>query len=240
MGGSERDPYLDPDQFEQVETGRPTVQGKRPWVMPRRFRWALLGAVVVGVALGIGIANLRPSESASSALPSGHPALTSTTSKPSPTPVDPVEVATLKDRLAKDPSDAAALKTLVARYVGAFDGANAASYQGKVVGAEADDVDARLVLGVYQLNAADLNGAEQSWLEVTRRRPQSAEAYYNLGFLYVSRTPADHDKARAAWQRVIEIAPSSEMGQWVSAQLGALPTATASATGTPMPSARPT
>lgn len=69
------------------------------------------------------------------------------------------------------------------------------------------NVDARLELGVLLLNAGDPAGAEDQWLTVTELDPERVEAWYNLGFFYLSQQPVDNAKARAAWEQVLEIDP---------------------------------
>lgn len=74
-----------------------------------------------------------------------------------------------------------------------------------------NDVDTRLTLGVVLFNQSDLAGAEEQWLKAAELAPDQAEAYFNLGFLYLSTTPAQTDKAQAAWDKVVELEPDSQM-----------------------------
>lgn len=69
------------------------------------------------------------------------------------------------------------------------------------------DIDARLELGVLRMGAGDIEGAEEQWVAVTELDSERIEPWYNLGFLYLSRQPADEAKARAAWEKVLEIDP---------------------------------
>jgi Flp pilus assembly protein TadD len=97
------------------------------------------------------------------------------------------------------------LRTLADRYRRAADWPNALLWQGRLVAARPTDTDARLILGAYHFNADDLAAAEREWLEVVRQNPRSAEAMYDLGFLYWASTPPDEARAQAVWQRVVEI-----------------------------------
>ncbi|MDO5677605.1 MAG: tetratricopeptide repeat protein [Propionibacteriaceae bacterium] len=75
------------------------------------------------------------------------------------------------------------------------------------VEADPSDIDARLELGVLLMGAGDPEGAEEQWVAVTELDSQRIEPWYNLGFLYLSRQPADEAKAREAWEKVLEIDP---------------------------------
>lgn len=75
------------------------------------------------------------------------------------------------------------------------------------VEADPADVDARLELGVLLLQSGDLAAAEEQWVAAAEQDPERVEALYNLGFLYMSKEPADTAKARDAWQKVLEIEP---------------------------------
>ncbi|MHA7861163.1 tetratricopeptide repeat protein [Tessaracoccus sp. Y36] len=75
------------------------------------------------------------------------------------------------------------------------------------VRATPSDIDARLELGVLLLESGDPVGAEEQWLAAADLDAERVEAIYNLGFLYMSKEPADEQKARDAWERVLEIEP---------------------------------
>lgn len=82
-----------------------------------------------------------------------------------------------------------------------------------------DDANARLELGVLYFNLKDTDAAGEQWLAVTEIDPTEVAAWYNLGFYYLSRTPADMDKAKEAWQQVVEIAPDSQEAKTAQAHL---------------------
>jgi tetratricopeptide (TPR) repeat protein len=90
------------------------------------------------------------------------------------------------------------------------------------VAAEGSDVDARLELGVLYFNQRQVDAARDQWLAVTELAPDNATAWYNLGFLYLTIEPADMAAAKAAWQRVIDIDPASEMAKTASMHLAGL------------------
>ena len=52
--------------------------------------------------------------------------------------------------------------------------------------------------------------------------PRNVEAYYDLGFLYLSKKPSDTARAKAAWSKVIEIAPKSAVAKTIATHLKGL------------------
>ncbi|MDO5728782.1 MAG: tetratricopeptide repeat protein [Actinomycetaceae bacterium] len=85
-----------------------------------------------------------------------------------------------------------------------------------------DNLDLSLELGLLYFNRGDLDNAQVNWEYVTAQDPQNIQAWYNLGFLYVSLDPPDNDKAKTAWEHVIEIDPRSPLAQTVQNHMGAL------------------
>lgn len=90
------------------------------------------------------------------------------------------------------------------------------------VAANPKDVDARLELGVQYFNMRLIEQAREQWDAVIAVDEANVTAWYNLGFYYLSSDPVDMDAARAAWQRVIELDPGSEMATTVSMHLEGL------------------
>lgn len=88
--------------------------------------------------------------------------------------------------------------------------------------ADPGDIDARLELGVAYFNQRQTDRAHEQWLAVTELAPDNATAWYNLGFYYLTIVPADMPAAQAAWQRVIEIDPDSDMARTASMHLAGL------------------
>lgn len=95
------------------------------------------------------------------------------------------------------------------------------------VAEDGNDVDARLELGVLYFNQGQTDAAKAQWLTVTELAPDNATAWYNLGFYYLTIQPADMAAAKAAWQRVIDIDPESEMARTASMHLAGLEDPTA-------------
>lgn len=89
----------------------------------------------------------------------------------------------------------------------------------EIVQSDPDNVDARLELGVLYFNQRQVTLATQQWEEVTRLDANNVTAWYNLGFAYMSADPPDMGAVQDAWQRVVDIAPDSELAQTVTMHL---------------------
>ena len=153
---------------------------------------------------------------------SGPTATEPAASMPAPTAValDQAKVTELKDRVSKDPADIESLRELGRLYHEAGEFQEAASWQQKIVDQRPDDLDALLALGVAHFNSGDLELAEKNWLKAAAVAPDKAAPHYNLGFLYLSKTPPDYDRMEQEWRQVVALEPGSEMAQTVAAHLG--------------------
>ena len=188
----------------------------------------------MGVLLGIYVSS-RPA-TANTSLPASHPAIgASAAPSATPTPVDQARVAALTAKVAENSRDTASLQALADLYAASDDYDNAATWQKRLVDVQPTDTDSRTILGVYYFNLQDAANAEAQWQEVVRQDPKKQEAYYDLGYLYLVKDPAENDKAIAAWQKVIDIDPTTQMAKSVSEHMSSIGTATAS----PTPSATP-
>lgn len=85
-----------------------------------------------------------------------------------------------------------------------------------------ENLDLSLELGLLYFNRGDLENARLNWEYVTEQDAENIQAWYNLGFLYVSLDPPDKDKAKVAWEHVVEIDPQSPLAQTVQNHMGAL------------------
>ena len=72
---------------------------------------------------------------------------------------------------------------------------------------------ARLALGAAKFNLGDVADAQRDWLRVIALDPENVEAYYDLGFLYLSEDPPDMARAKKMWRKVVELAPGSSRRQ---------------------------
>jgi len=85
-----------------------------------------------------------------------------------------------------------------------------------------DDVAVNLELGVLHFNAGDSERAEQLWTRVTELDPRNPQAWFNLGFVHLAQDPPDTEGAKADWDKVLEVAPDSDLAATVESHLDAL------------------
>ncbi|GAB94226.1 Flp pilus assembly protein TadD [Kineosphaera limosa] len=136
-----------------------------------------------------------------------------------PIPIDPKAIQALAAKVAADAKDTDAMRELANMYVQAADYSQAAHWQTAVLQVTPNDTDARLALGASLFNQGNMAAAEKEWREVLRIDPKVAEAHYDLGFLYLSKTPADVKAAEAEWTKVAELAPGSQIAKTATAHL---------------------
>lgn len=184
---------------------------------------ALAAAAVIGVVV---YQSGKPSTG------SAEPAATTpTTADPSTPQLDAAQVEGLMQKISANPDDVAALTALGDLYFQAGDYNTAGGWMAKVVAIEPENVKARLALGAAQFNLGNADAAEKQWRRVVALDPENVEAYYDLGFLYLSRKPPDTARAKAAWDKVIAIAPDSDVAKTVATHLQTLGGSTTPATG---------
>lgn len=98
--------------------------------------------------------------------------------------------------------------------------------------ANPDDLDANLELGVLVFNNGEVSRAEQLWTKVTTLDANNPQAWFNLGFVHLSKEPPDEAAARQAWQKVAEVAPDSDLARTARTHADALAKRSASASPT--------
>lgn len=215
--------HFDEDDFDQDGKARATIVAapSRRW-RPSRIVPVVLTLVVAAVVYGVYRAGVDPAPSASAQ------ATASPTALPSTQPLDEAKVVALMKKLDANPADVETLRALADLYFQSGDYPTAASWQRKILDRNPKDITALLTLGVALFNNQDLAGAEQQWLKVVELDPKQPEAHYDLGFLYLSKSPPDTAKAKAAWAKVIEIAPGSELAKTVTSHMDGLQNASPS------------
>lgn len=225
---AEADPADLPD--DEVDPDEPTDRAPHTARRPRRSRLLPLALVVVVVGVVYGVYR--------SGTPDSVPEISAIASaSPSAQPLDRAKVATLMEKVSKNPADVAALRSLGDLYFQAGDYTSAATWQKKILDRDPKDVTALLALGAARFNSGDAVAAERHWLAVVALDPKQAEAHYDLGFLYLSRNPPDIAKVKSEWSKVVQIDPTSDIARTVSSHLQALtspsatPAASAPATG---------
>ncbi len=138
------------------------------------------------------------------------------------TEADPEKVAELEKRIEENPKDIAAMGELGSLQHSAGQWEESRKWQERILKIDPDNVDALLALGVIQFNTDQMDEAEKTWKQVAKLAPDQPHSYYNLGFVYLAREPVDHDALRAAWEKVIELDPDSDMAKTASDHLGRL------------------
>ena len=180
----------------------------------------VLGVVAVAAAVVVGFVVYQSGKpSTASAKPA---AGITTTADTTASQLDTAKVAQLMQQISANPKDVAALAALGDLYFQAGDYNTAGGWMAKVVAIKPKDVNARLALGAAQFNLGNATAAEKQWKQVVALDAENVEAYYDLGFLYLSKKPADTARAKAAWAKVVAIAPKSEVAKTVAAHLKTL------------------
>ncbi len=193
----------------------------------RRLRKAVLTlltlAVVIGVVIGVydlgGGHDGRGKQSADASQPHQLSAAAQE------------RVGELMRKLAAHPRDAATLAALGNVYFGAGDYDAAGGWMERALALKPGDVTARAMLGAAQFNLGATREARRSWLRAIAEDPKAVEAYYGLGFLYISRDKPDLVDAKRMWRKVVALAPNSSIAKTVATHLKGLEKADAQAGG---------
>jgi hypothetical protein len=176
---------------------------------------ALIGTTVAAVAIiaVVGFNMGAPSSNAGIGANS--------TPAPSAPVLDQAAVGDLMATIQANPNDADALMGLGDEYYKIGDFKTAADWFTKVTAAEPTAIRGFLALGAAKYNQGDYDGAETAWKKAAEIDDTNVEAHYDLGFLYLNRQPADMDGVKLHWNRVVELAPDSDIAKTVKAHLDA-------------------
>jgi cytochrome c-type biogenesis protein CcmH/NrfG len=131
-------------------------------------------------------------------------------------------VAGLMRELTANPNSAAVLIALGDVYFKAHDYNTAGGWMKRAVAVAPGSATARLALGAAEFNLGDVADAKQEWLHIVASDRKNTEAFYDLGFLYVSKEPPDMADAKRMWQKVIALAPNSARAKMVAMHLKGL------------------
>ncbi|MBB1512332.1 hypothetical protein H5399_06890 [Tessaracoccus sp. MC1627] len=126
------------------------------------------------------------------------------------------------------PADTAAPATTEATQASATDSVARRAELEATLADSPEDVAANLELGVLTFNDGDVKRAEQLWTTVTEVDPSNPQAWFNLGFVHLSEDPPNAEAAQADWQRVLDVAPDSDLAATVRSHLDALAASAAS------------
>ncbi len=197
---------------------------------------ALLAAAVVIIVQLAG----RPAEQPQTGmatqmqLPSGHPSIdpSMAASMAAQAPqLDTEREAELKSQIESNPSDIQSRMQLAAMYFESAMYEESAAMLQQILDLDANNIDAMLNLGAVKYKQGRFDESEQLLLKSAELNPSIPQPWYNLGFVYMSRTPADTVKATEAWTKVLELDPDSEMATEVKGHLSRISSAS------PQPSA---
>lgn len=176
---------------------------RRP--LPRPAMWAI--GLLAGLGVVFGVYELgRP--------PSDPPAVASTQAGTrTPAPVDEAKVAELMVKLKADPQDLETLKSLSNLYFAAADYPRARGFLERILAVDPTNERALVGAGAAAFNAGDVAAAEQVWTRAVQLYPDNPELRYDLGFLYLG--TGRPDLMASEWQKVLELAPDSELAATV-------------------------
>ncbi|MFV2064320.1 MAG: tetratricopeptide repeat protein [Chloroflexota bacterium] len=203
----------------------------------RKVAIVAVAVVALGVVAAVGYFSGTPSVETPTTSDAG------LTVAPQPS-FDAVRVAALMTRLQDDPTDDDALVGLGDEYFTIGDFSTAAEWFRRALAIDPERVETLLALGAATFNQGDIEGAEMQWQEAIRLDPGNIEAHYDLGFVYLNRTPPDMVGLEREWGEVVRLAPDSEVAKTVTAHLEAfaspdpIPGASA-APASPIPAATP-
>ncbi len=136
--------------------------------------------------------------------------------------VDQAQVATLMQALQKSPNDVEVLRQLADTYYQGGDFATAGTFFDKIITIDAKNVNALLGRGATAYNVGDATLAEKDWQQVIALDPKNVDAHYYLGFMYLDSPSPDLAKVRAEWNKVIELAPDSDIAKTIKQHLTSL------------------
>lgn len=169
------------------------------------------GAYVFGHSSGASVPGIDgPVTNTAAAAPSAAPA------------VDQAKVAALMEKISSNPKDADSYLALGDIYYTAGDYANALKFYEKVTPLLPKSEDAWIALAAAAYNSGKDQQALKAWDTVLAINPNNIEAHYGLGFYYLAQTPSDEAKAKAEWEKVVAIDPTSEQAKTVQQHLDSL------------------
>lgn len=188
---------------------------RRPSYSLRRIAiGALALAVIAGVVVGVYEIGGTHSKTSSQEGGAGESqALTSAQQK---------HVSALMAELKSEPKDVEALIALGDVYFEAKNYNVAGGWMRRAVAADPGNMTAHMALGAAEFNIGDAADARTNWLDVVSADPKDVEAYYDLGFVYVSKEPPDMTDAKKVWEKVIALAPHSSEAKTVEMHIKGL------------------
>ena len=199
----------------------------------------LLAAAVVIIVRQMGLIGQAGQDGSAMTMPSNHPAV-GASADPSAVaamdqaePVDTDKEASLKAEAEADSTNITARQELGVMYLKADLYQDSITWLQQVLDIDPNNLDALLAIGSAEYGSNQYDAAEKHWRRAAEVDPGVAEPWYNLGFLYMAKTPPDTGRAVECWNKVLEISPDSELAAGVRTHLSRI--ATASPTAAPAP-----
>jgi cytochrome c-type biogenesis protein CcmH/NrfG len=152
-------------------------------------------------------------------------------------PLDTERIAELTAAVEADPNNLEALFELGESYFQAGEWQSAIDWFSKLVAIEPNNVHALTDIGTSNYNLGFAAEAKAAWLKALEFDPNDAQVHYNLGFLYANSEPQDLAAAIEEWQKVVELAPDSNLAQTVQVHLEGLANSTPEASPEASPAA---
>ena len=103
----------------------------------------------------------------------------------------------------------------------------------QILDTDPDNLDALLAIGSAEYQSSQYDAAEKHWRRVTELDSSVAEPWYNLGFLYMAKTPPETGRATECWNKVLEIAPDSDLAAGVRTHLNRISSSPTAAPAAP-------
>ncbi len=191
--------------------------GAREALRPSPLKRVAVGtlALVVVVAVVVGVYQLGGGSKASSGG-------AGTAEGQKLTHSEEASVGELMKELKANPDNASVLLALGDVYFKAHDYNTAGGWMKRAVAAAPGNATAHLALGAAEFNIGDIADARHEWLHVIAANRKNVEAYYDLGFLYVSEEPPDMADAKKVWEKVVALAPNSSEAKTIATHLKGL------------------
>lgn len=202
----------DEERASLAARAAPAASGRRP--LPKPALVALGALAVFALVFGVYWFG-RPT----SDLPATAPAQGATPAAAAPA-LDQTKVAELMAKIQANPKDTDALNALAALYYAAGDFANARGFAEKILAFDPTNDKALVGAGAAAYNSGDLAYAEKVWTQAAQLYPDNPDIHYDLGFLYM--TTRRTDLMQAEWEKVVKLAPDSEMAKTVASHVGAV------------------
>lgn len=130
------------------------------------------------------------------------------------------QIDSLKNAVANNPKDVAALAHLGALFDMAGKFEQAAGYYRNILAVEPENVEARMNYAGALFNNNERDKALTELHTVLKHRPNYDFAMYNLGVIYAAQH--EHEKAQEWWDKVIALNPNSDLANRAKQSLNAM------------------